>query len=526
MNAIDGAGCHRRAGPPRPARRWSGRALPLSLVVAGGCALHGGDLRRPPLESLPAASPLRSASLEDGDAWLRHHLMYSDYDRALQLATKSPVAPRDRLLRALQEGLLLHRAGEYAKSNERLEWAEAEVEARYTRSVSRAAASLAVNDRMIAYRPASAERAMIPFYRMLNYLALGDREGALVESRKSNALLAALERDRGAWCDEHGMLQYLAGVVQASGGERNDALVSLRQAERAFDSCGAGAAIAAPATLGSDLYQAARAAGLGEVADSIRSRYGLAEDPAAAGGEVVVVIEEGFVAHRAPEAVHVPLFDTEVAGMKEDDSDALMEVAGQVAARLAQNYAGRQRWGTSVDDDPVARIGNALEGGYVLRLAWPVARREPLTPAGLRVLAGGRTASVAIVAELSTAVERDLEAERPVMLTRLIARGLLKYLATRELEEEAEARGGDVASFFAGRLANFAANELERADTRSWSLLPDRIALARVRLPPGEHTIRVECLSPAGDVVRVHEVGPVRVAAGEVRVVSERVWGG
>ena len=59
----------------------------------------------------------------------------------------------------------------------------------------------------------------------------------------------------------------------------------------------------------------------------------------------------------------------------------------------------------------------------------------------------------------------------------------------------AEAAGEDVAGEvggFLGRVASRAlATATERADTRSWSILPAELLLARFQLPPGQHRLRI-----------------------------------
>jgi hypothetical protein len=493
------------------------------MVGVAGCSTRGGTLARPAPEMLPPGSPLLSLTLEDGDAWVRHHLMFGEYALALDLLDGSPVAPRDRLVRALQEGVVLHRAGEYERSNVALEWAEREADRRYTRSVSRGVAALGLGDRSLAYTPSPAELAMVPYYRMLNYLALGEMNGARVEARKANALVAARGGERGG-CGEHAMLAYLAGLVQSATGERNDALVSLRVAENAYDACDADALVTPPSSLGQDLYRAARAAGIGDVADSVAARYELNGDPAEHGGDVLLLIEEGFVSHRSAQALHVPIFPEDIEGVDGEDSDGVVAAAARISARLVENLTDRAIWGHSYDDARVVQWANALSGAYVLRLAWPGVRRDPSAPAGLRVFVGDSLASVTTVGEISSLVERDLEAQQPAMLARLVARGLAKFLLARELEQKAEEEGGEVAGYIAGRLANLAANELERADTRSWSLLPDRVSLARLRLAAGRHHLRVETLSPDGEVLRSLDLGEIDVVDGGLIALSSRVW--
>jgi hypothetical protein len=43
----------------------------------------------------------------------------------------------------------------------------------------------------------------------------------------------------------------------------------------------------------------------------------------------------------------------------------------------------------------------------------------------------------------------------------------------------------------------------ERADTRSWTTLPQEIQLQRIRLPVGEHQLSIQMKNAAGQVVDV-----------------------
>ena len=71
---------------------------------------------------------------------------------------------------------------------------------------------------------------MIHYYGMMNYLALSDVESALVEARKANSLLRRYANDNpGRSFTNPAALQYIAGMLQWSAGDDNDAIVSLRQ---------------------------------------------------------------------------------------------------------------------------------------------------------------------------------------------------------------------------------------------------------------------------------------------------------
>jgi hypothetical protein len=452
--------------------------------------------------------------------------MFGELPQAMEaFGEKSPLAPRDRLLSALQEAVILHEAGEFVASNRLLEWAEVEADDRYTRSLSRELGSILVNDRVLAYTPSGGELAMVPYYRMLNYLALGDQGGALVESRKANALFGRIEREAFGRCHEDGMVLYLAGLVQRSTGELNDALVSLRQAERAFAECPS-AGEAGNATVAADLYRTARAAGVSEVADSIAARYAVGGEDVAAGawGDLLVIVEHGFVAHRAEAALHVPILDDDLEGLDSENEDGIVEVAGRISTRLLLDLDERDGWGRRGRGYRGSRWEDALDGAYILRLAWPTYRLEANRARVVRVGVGEAFQDLASMGDLSLVMREELEDERPAMLTRMVLRGVTKYLITREVEEKTEKKHGDTAGYLIGRLTNVVANQLEQADTRSWSLLPDRVSMLRLRLPPGMHRLRIEVVGEDGGY-SVRDLGEVRIDEGGFAVVRERVWG-
>jgi hypothetical protein len=142
----------------------------------------------------------------------------------------------------------------------------------------------------------------------------------------------------------------------------------------------------------------------------------------------------------------------------------------------------------------------------------------------VRVVVDGEPYDAPLAGDLSAAVLRRWEAQRAGMLARLVARGVVKYLVANEVEKKAKKEGGDAAGFLAGLVANVGGNALERADTRSWSLLPDRVSLTRLSLPPGEHQVRIEFTAQDGAMGTL-DLGTITVAAGQTVVRSRRIWG-
>jgi uncharacterized protein len=522
----------RRLGSAQRRLVLAGSLLALAVTA---CASGGTPLpARPTPGAVAASSPLFSHSLPDAEAWLRHYVFSGDHDAALQLVRRSEARERDVLLRSLQEGVILHEAGRYTESNRAFEAAEREADLRYTRSVARGAGSLLISDRLLAYSPSAGEIVLIPYFRMRNYLAIGLIDGAAVEARKANALLARLSNGRDP-CGNFGMVQYLAGLVLDAAGEANEALVTLRLADRSLTACAEKGGRHPPVELGQDLLRVASRLGVDEVVDSVRSRYDLPPGSETSGlAEIVVVLDEGFAAHRVSQDVLVPIFRSEVEDVTGDENSAsVLGAAGLITARVVASLAGveqavlwdRRVWNPVADHNRFVLGRTNGEIAYLLRLSWPVTRLEAHRPSDVRLRVGGETFGPVVTEDVSGRLVRELESRRAAMLGRMVIRGVARYVAVRELEDAAEKKGGEVLGFLVGMAGNAAANALERADTRSWSLLPDRIALARVQVPAGTHEISLEVPGLGGTATHILDLGEVSLAPGQRIFVSQRLWG-
>jgi hypothetical protein len=81
---------------------------------------------------------------------------------------------------------------------------------------------------------------------------------------------------------------------------------------------------------------------------------------------------------------------------------------------------------------------------------------------------------------------------------------------------EAKKQGGELAGFF----ANVASAVSERADTRSWSLLPGNILMARLPLAAGKYDLTATYYSASGNTLGSHDFSVV-VKSGRKTFVSD-----
>ena len=473
----------------------AGRLLFLSTLIA----LHAcGASRVPPV---PPDSPFYGSSLPPHDAAMRHYLTLRDSSALDQLLASGP---RDELIKRLNAGLFLHRLGRYTESNVALQRAEALAEERYTKSIGQNVAAFLVSDNVLDFYPSALEWSMIHYYGMMNYLALDDVENALVEARKANALLRRYANDNpGRSFTNPAALQYIAGMLQWSAGEDNDAMVSLRQSLTGYDDYEQRYGVAPPRPVAEDVARVASVLGFDDVAEETRKTYlsdgesSVAEpaEVSADMGELMVVIENGFVAHKAEEKLYVPVLASEKDSVLSGNAGSAVLAAVRVLIRTVavMNYLSQEGVDYPRHEDGVviATAGSAV-GLELISLAWPSYQLAARRASDIRVSVNDeRSIAPTIIQDLSAIAVRDFEESKPTIMLRMVSRGLLKEAAVTAVEAAGEDRGGALGGFLGRVTARAVATATERADTRSWSTLPAELLLARFQLPTGSHVLRI-----------------------------------
>ena len=120
-------------------------------------------------------------------------LKEGDYNQAVQKVVEAEIeeeyADKDRLLLRLDKGILLHYQGNYQQSNNELAEAERIIEELYTKSISKGAASMLLNDNALDYSGEVYENLYINIFKALNYINMNMFEEAFVEANRVNVKL-------------------------------------------------------------------------------------------------------------------------------------------------------------------------------------------------------------------------------------------------------------------------------------------------------------------------------------------------
>lgn len=100
---------------------------------------------------------------------------------------------KDKVLYYLDIGIALHNAGEYEKSNEFLSIAEQAIEENFTKSISKLATSMILNDNVLDYPGEDYEDIFTNILMSLNYIHLNNLEEAMVEVKRIDVKLSKLQ---------------------------------------------------------------------------------------------------------------------------------------------------------------------------------------------------------------------------------------------------------------------------------------------------------------------------------------------
>jgi len=352
------------------------------------------------------------------------------------------------LLYLMDRAMTLHLAGDFNGSNQAVADGAKLIDALYTKSLSSEAASFLVNDMSLPYRGDNYERVMLHVLGMLNYAALGDKDGALVEARQADGLLVAYAKEVGedkVGYREDALARYVSAALYESGSRQDlwDSYLDYKKSDEAFDLYAKLYGTPKPLRLKADLQRLAE--GLGEDDDLQKWRA------------------------RDGQLAYTPLKQT-----RSDRAELLVLIyQGLAPAKVSTSLSL-----------PVSLADGTQQ---FFKIALPKALVLDLPPLQARLSVGTEApVSFELFQDINAIAVRDLEDKSAALTVKATARALVKFQAARELQKQARQSGGDGAELLAFVGTNLFTLLSEKADTRSWRTLPGRIWLARADLSPGK----------------------------------------
>ncbi len=351
---------------------------------------------------------------------------------------------RNRLLYHIEKGLLYHLAGKYKESNyylERAEWISDEL---YTRSLSLKAASLITSDLILDWRGHYYDFLFINYYKLLNFLHLGDFSGVLVEVRRISHKLALFNK-------ENAFLHYLTAIFYQHNNQISDAFIAYKKAFKLYS--GKNYNVPMPNQLKRDLsvfYGETGFSRFKELPSEILNLY----RPPREYGTVVFLIETDFVPHKYEKRIEM-----------------------MIPREYKKKYSDR------------------LKDVYYLSIAIPQYKTHLDSINKVNLKLNNEYYTMDLVADIGAMVIEIFNENKPNIIAKSIARAITKYVSYRKVRGKDDA---DTLRRILGASVNILSVATEKADTRSWLTLPNRIFLSRHYLKPGIYEFNITVQTEKG----------------------------
>lgn len=376
-------------------------------------------------------------------AKVSNELVQGNPEIALELLDKTPSATskQDKVLYLMERGMLKYLSEQFTDAAKDWNMAHEHSEKLYTVSVSKTALSLVSSEDLSDYEGEDHEKVMLPIFSALSYFAEGSLSKALVEIRKTYQLINRLKLDeKKSSVKIDGLPYFISGLLYEANRNWDAAIIEYKKAISRYNE--------SSLANNSDTLQT--------VADSL---WRIAEFRR----------RDDILKFLSAQGVKKPK-DTLLERNKNAEVFLVVE-EGQSPVKQSNNFA--------------VNIGSSI-----INIAFPQYQRisNPYTKHDV-FCDNNKCGQTNISSDIETLAIDSLERRRLTYFAKMTARLIIK----EKLRETARKHLGEI-----GGLAVMAANfSTERADTRSWTLLPANIQVARIALTPNKSTtIRLHHSSP------------------------------
>jgi hypothetical protein len=339
-------------------------------------------------------------------------------------------------------------------------------------ATGRTAGAILVNDSVMKYEGFGYDKVMSRTINAINYLLLGDMEGARVEVRKAEEY-QRLERER------HQKEVQLAGARQPRGAESatmgNPAVQAAygrmfdyaRNVRNSFEN-------AFTYYLSSQIYLVRGEAGLNDAMVEIRRAFELApQAPGVRSAYLEIARAQGGSA-----------FEDAKARLRVPDAEPAPDptATGSVVVCYETGL---------VPEMEEVKI-NLFAENKLYSLAFPIYRDFGTAQPLLSIFTPGRTYMTSAILDTRALAVKALQERMPGILTR----GLLGAIAKGAVQQKAEDNFG----FFGGLISKVATAAVTSADRRSWLSLPAEVQIAKFNLGVGSNQLELRAAGVAQTV--------------------------
>ena len=411
---------------------------------------------------------------------------------------KGKYPKKDRFLYYIDAGLAYHYASEYDSSIIRLTLAEDAADELFTRSISRAAVSLVLNDNILEYAGEDYEILYTNLIKAVNFVALDKFDEAFVEIRRANDKLDLLEYKYRE-----------AAVVLNEGASENEdhAQIEYKPTDVRFNND------AFARYLSMHMYATDRKM------DDARIDYEL--------------MQQAF-----QEQPHIYGFPPPEVKYYSKDRAIISFIALAGLAPVKEELGLRIRTDKDLDlvqvlytdpdkkDSEYGHLPLPVDEDYYFKFSIPQLVERPSVISEVRVLVDGRPKGyLQLIEDVATVAGETFKAKKSIIYLRSLARAIFKGLAAHRVKEGIDKKDDkddgkkgrkkddsiDGWNWLKKLAVDVAADISENADLRCSRLLPGRILVGDFEIDPGTYNLTFEFLDAAGEVISTTRIDNYQV---------------
>ncbi|MEZ5359287.1 MAG: hypothetical protein R3F48_10715 [Candidatus Zixiibacteriota bacterium] len=386
---------------------------------------------------------------------------------------KNKYKEKDRFVYYMDAGLAYHYAGEYDSSSLRLGKAEDAADELFTKSISRAAMSLVLNDNILEYAGEDYEIVYANLIKSLNYIAQDRFDDAFVEIKRANHKLDILEQ------------KYREASDILNEGKKSD-------------------------TSRVDInYEAEKV----RFNNSAFARYLSMHVYAAEGKPDDAQLDYDLMRRAFAEQQNIYPFDMPDVKYKVDSGVVLSVVGllGNPPVKEALNLRLRTDKDLNLvqilydepgmENSEYGHIPMEVSEDYYFKFSMPKIVVTPSIINRVTVSVNGKyIGNLQLLEDVGAVATETFAAKKSLIYLRTVARAVVKGLAAHNAKKKAD--DGNLGGWLKKLAIDVATDISENADLRCSRLLPGKVMVGDFAIEPGTYDIKVTFYDAAGTVIK------------------------
>ncbi len=409
---------------------------------------------------------------------------------------------KDKVLYFLNLGILYHYSGQYEKSNDLLTKAEFAMEDLFTKSVSKLATSLLLNDNALDYSGEDYEDIYLNVFKALNYIHLNEKDASFVEINRINLKLDKLDDKYKDLGDKMGAV--LASKMNKEDTEEdeseNDENVKIKAEKNKFHNDA-----------------------LGKLLSMLLYRSDNDWDDAQMDLDK---IKEAWHSQGQIYNFDMPQLDSYLE-TTDDAKINIFSFIGKSPIKKAATYyiTTFDGYVNITSTEPIAfseTMSWPCEEGKHFKFSLPYMVKTGSDVSRISVIIDGVEAQeLNMIENMENVAHTTFKVKAPITYIKSVARTILKGLAAEQAKDKMDKQIANPYLSFAAKLAtNVAVDMTENADLRISRFFPSKAMIGEIEVSPGMHNVIIKYFDINNQLLYTDDQGVIFAKASELNLVE------